>query len=770
MKKLWPRMLSRKYSLFVQLLASFLVIILLLVSFNFASFLFLKNKINDEIIRYNSLNMQHTTEGYEKHFELLQKTLLGLYQKQDLRIDLDVLRQLPDNNGYNRIVYLQTEIKALITNPYFHLDNVIAYFGRGQFVVEKDGSSNAKDMFAKFYTSPSYTPAFWEQRFSQRDFFHIYPAAPFAESYMNTAKSLGTLIPIVIKSELYSDLYFLALVSSDALFRTFHSSPDSLFCILDAEGRQIYASRTLPEPVDPSLLKAGEDRITHGQYYYFYKQGSQTGLTYVTIVPIQNIMSPLLRLTLILISLLLLTVAVGIAASVLFSIRLNNPVVKIIESIQRLDDETPPATRIQEFQIISETIRRLSDKNASMNYEIDHKNSLLQRYSFINKLKRIHTGSEDLNDEALFGRRPFSLLLLQVRLLPGIYDLEDLVPERATYFIREFVGSFVSIHIKDAITLQLDADQILVLLFDQEGIPDEHLHTLKRILDHDYEFVACTIAITPVYRQSADFAAAYEMALSMIKQRPLGKGTIVMLASQARAECRLTSQQEEELRVRVQSGNPQAMLDWACRQLRSMAADNRSLAEIRLIVERMIDLSWNETMSQDAAPNFPSRTELEYLLEGCLTEEQFADFCKLLFETVASRGQARAEEADPITQFVLRYVEEHLEEDISLDTVADKLNISRGYLSTYFKAKTGVNFSDYLNQMRIRRTKEMLADANLKINDISARVGYQNVNSFIRMFKRYSGMTPGEYRKKIAAGQSGDSDMFYHSAKDPSSS
>jgi len=116
-------------------------------------------------------------------------------------------------------------------------------------------------------------------------------------------------------------------------------------------------------------------------------------------------------------------------------------------------------------------------------------------------------------------------------------------------------------------------------------------------------------------------------------------------------------------------------------------------------------------------------------------------------DTVHLINESR-EQKDPITSFVQQFVNEHLEQDISLDLVADKLNISRSYLSTYFKEKTGESFSEYLNRIRIYKAKEMLGEMDLKIHDISARLGYQSVNSFIRMFKRYAGVTPGEYRKR----------------------
>ncbi|WJH36634.1 helix-turn-helix domain-containing protein [Paenibacillus sp. CC-CFT747] len=111
--------------------------------------------------------------------------------------------------------------------------------------------------------------------------------------------------------------------------------------------------------------------------------------------------------------------------------------------------------------------------------------------------------------------------------------------------------------------------------------------------------------------------------------------------------------------------------------------------------------------------------------------------------------------------FVLEYIESRYADDLSLDQLADKLNLSMAYLSVYIKEKTGANFSEHVNAVRIRQAKEMLAATDLSVQEISARIGYRNVTSFIRMFKKITGLPPGEYRKqerlRSASGPAGTS-------------
>lgn len=130
--------------------------------------------------------------------------------------------------------------------------------------------------------------------------------------------------------------------------------------------------------------------------------------------------------------------------------------------------------------------------------------------------------------------------------------------------------------------------------------------------------------------------------------------------------------------------------------------------------------------------------------------QQYSEWLREIVTPVLAAVRNGSETRDPVISFVLEYLDKHYGEDINLNLVADKLNLTPGYLSSIFKEKTGINFSEYLNTLRIERAKALLMNIDLRIQDIALQVGYQNVNSFIRMFKRASGLTPGEYRKRAS--------------------
>lgn len=110
----------------------------------------------------------------------------------------------------------------------------------------------------------------------------------------------------------------------------------------------------------------------------------------------------------------------------------------------------------------------------------------------------------------------------------------------------------------------------------------------------------------------------------------------------------------------------------------------------------------------------------------------------------SSRGK------NDVIERMLAYIQAHYRENnLSLDRLADEFQLSPSYISKLFKEHTESNFIDHLIEIRINASKELLANPDMKVNKIGEAVGYANTGSFLRTFKKYTGMTPTEYRDRL---------------------
>ena len=103
------------------------------------------------------------------------------------------------------------------------------------------------------------------------------------------------------------------------------------------------------------------------------------------------------------------------------------------------------------------------------------------------------------------------------------------------------------------------------------------------------------------------------------------------------------------------------------------------------------------------------------------------------------------ESGDKNARRMKRYIDEHYDEELSLDILADKVGISAKYLSRIFKQSMGVNLTDYLAYVRVQRIKELML-CNVPLEQIMCSVGITNRTTFNRTFRKIEGMTPSEYR------------------------
>lgn len=104
------------------------------------------------------------------------------------------------------------------------------------------------------------------------------------------------------------------------------------------------------------------------------------------------------------------------------------------------------------------------------------------------------------------------------------------------------------------------------------------------------------------------------------------------------------------------------------------------------------------------------------------------------------------ESLNPLIHKLLGYIERNYAKDLSLKTLSLTFNVNAAYLGQLFKKETGEIFSNYLNNIRVRKARELFLTTNLKANEVAVKVGYADANYFYRLFKKMTGVSASQYR------------------------
>ncbi len=108
----------------------------------------------------------------------------------------------------------------------------------------------------------------------------------------------------------------------------------------------------------------------------------------------------------------------------------------------------------------------------------------------------------------------------------------------------------------------------------------------------------------------------------------------------------------------------------------------------------------------------------------------------------------RGEHVTKLSLDVANYVRHHLSEPVSVEKMAGELFLSRPYLSSKFKQETGETLTDFILKEKTEEAKRLLRYSDKSLSAISAYLGFSSHGHFARVFKKYCGLTPGEYREK----------------------
>ena len=120
---------------------------------------------------------------------------------------------------------------------------------------------------------------------------------------------------------------------------------------------------------------------------------------------------------------------------------------------------------------------------------------------------------------------------------------------------------------------------------------------------------------------------------------------------------------------------------------------------------------------------------------------------EMVMECVSTESVADANARSKI-QMAIGYIQEHFAENLTVNVLAEHYGMSPNYFSSMFKKEMSRSAVNYITELRINQARELLYHSELSVVDISKKVGYEDSQYFFRVFKKYLGMTPLQYREE----------------------
>ncbi len=182
----------------------------------------------------------------------------------------------------------------------------------------------------------------------------------------------------------------------------------------------------------------------------------------------------------------------------------------------------------------------------------------------------------------------------------------------------------------------------------------------------------------------------------------------------------------------------------------SQETQEEGTAACEHFLEDMVEAVLSQNVGKEEMVGFVEQARMADVLAGCSGQEErlgrVTDFCGELLGILASNSRKnRYKYVDEAKE----YMKEHCaDSSLSLNDIGEVIGISGQYLSSLFKEVTGESFINYLNSYRVKLAEQFLCMTELPVKEVGYRCGFNSFQSFSRVFKKHTAMTPGQYRDK----------------------
>lgn len=435
-----------------------------------------------------------------------------------------------------------------------------------------------------------------------------------------------------------------------------------------------------------------------------------------------------------------------------------NQLVKFVDGQQNIppDSTNDDTTEINELDYIQRSIKQIYSINDTLQHRLDSSLIRLQEDFFRKVIYGI--ASEEFIEENLallkleIFRENLGLILLDCE---GIESLHRIIPtQNLSLIIYESISS-LSYKISDFFVLPLDTKKYCIISNQQS---EESLCTLSEYMidkvgtELSLDITAC---VSSNYQINELTSALQE--LLMLNNYKYSNATNKVLTTQS-------IQNIKEAIYYYPIEIETCLINYISTNELTKSKDlllellDKNLKDLTLSPVNITNLKYSLITTFKRCLNADGKTLNQFIKEYPKAIDEFIatpttqlkDACFTLFETIfnyCNKDKFSLENSTASNIFM--YIHENFDKDISLTDIANHFSLSESYISKLLKSSLDINFKAYVNKLKVKKAKELLSQGNYKVNEVATIIGCNNANTFIRIFKQYEGVSPGEYVKSI---------------------
>lgn len=547
--------------------------------------------------------------------------------------------------------------------------------------------------------------------------------------------------------------------------------------IFDSEGKPVFSDalnyplKSFPAEMTQAL-KSRQDYFSVKDFTFFLKTSDTSGWTYVyedkTNVSTLRVNNLLKTVFPILIILLLLSVSLSIYISYYIYKPIHDLMMSVVgSSVSQYCTEKNKYHN--EVEYLSSSFNRALLVNDELSTTLDGIVLVMENQLILNVLSGRNSADNSVEDNLkrinskLFGNGQFVMLAV-------LLSHNDNCP------VQEIETTIYSISINNTIqNLVSDDFQVRMVVvengiwavllkfeqtFSQEAIKSHIsalMHAIRSSIKQNNFYVQ--VGVGRIKGSFIEIAQSYKEALRSINfakylDAPHNEDENQGIAQRASIDSEYVKSQIEKITADAAAGDAPSALVKVKQIIDYITSSSRTQSELSLGFQAFIDILYDTHLQYGVADNDPifvdagESVDFTSLQDPEAMTARVEDACNRHVSILCTYFGKRQ---NKLIYQAQKYIDEHYANGLlSQNEVADHLGINASYLSTLFNTVLQTRFNEYLSIRRVEKAKQHLAQTDMSIKQIIAQDGFNSVQNFMRVFKRFVGISPGQYRLRFA--------------------
>lgn len=718
---------------FVRIFAVLLSIVIVMFA---TIYLLMKNstqRLYEQMKENNRLVVSSIIQSFDNSFKEINSLI---YSIDILPYDSNTLNH--EGNYSNYLLYKDMNKLITLSSSHDYIEEAVVFFENSNIAVTSVGTIDLNELLNKQYQNRQRNSMFWTSFFGEERPLHVFPAADYKIKVNGNNFQTKNLITIAGNTQ-FSSKNIIIFLDVETLLETVNQKTmmdETSFIILDHDNNVILSTEdklNLGDVVQGLYLNEGEETVlTNRAFEYVVYKSDYNGFTYINQIPIQYTALDSIKerhrtitITSLVVSFFLL---------LLLALHLFRP----IQKLSRLIGGEPNWN-----SILNRISHLIQDLKTSQDQEGVLK-SELRINRFLNALQLTGNGWETTYPFTNFiSNSQFILMKLTFDHKPPAEKCKGLI-------IKDFGR-------KEMIWYATNTEFIVLVGVDHSSEREQLLESVRQLIDHvKIKWQSNMKAfISKAYDSKAEHLhSAYQDILDASIYGNINAKDPIYDAKTIPYNTHIyfPADQLEKLSNFILSGNEQDSIEIINDIIDKNKDANVQRHQFIAILQSILLHTKRHLTLQADDEQILHTLEKEFLKS---TKDSLDEITMSFIQIIKFISQkTRQTETSKLDRtFIAQYIELHYMDNLYLEHMATITDTSSKYFSKFFKKTFGVNFIEYLHQTRIHHAKEYLKTENSTIAEIGEKVGYLNATTFASTFKKYTGVSPKQYRDKIVRGE-----------------